>query len=283
MDRDPVDTLVINLDHRTDRWNHIVNKWKHSGHLHSVERFSAYKSTQRHRGCSLSHIYAVCNYFRNNEDKHEVLVLEDDCSPLYPSTVWREKYNYLLLQLRTVQQLCKWKVMILSPILPPGLVVLKTSGVDGLCTMARKNLSAAAVLYHRRVIPHLLQLKLYYEQDRYRYKYGIDMALSNLSSQETYIAMPPLAEQNQEYSSDNPGAFSSLLTMTVQKRTHIISSEILHQIQGKSAKQHVVLFNGIYFSLDAHQLTLLAIFVAAVIVVILDLAAKPKFKKTRAA
>ena len=66
---------VINLDHRTDRWEKVVNSFKSIG-LDNYERYSAIKTDNGWLGCNLSHLGVIEKSKENGYDNF--LVFEDD-------------------------------------------------------------------------------------------------------------------------------------------------------------------------------------------------------------
>lgn len=262
-DIDRLDALVINLDHRVDRWEQMIIRWKDSGLLPQIRRYSAYKSSQRHRGCSLSHIYAVLNYFTEHPNKKTVLVFEDDACPTACPTKdeWRRKLTDLLDF--SNNNYLNWKVIILSPLLSPGIIEVgrHIRDTSGLSYITRgSNLSSAAVVYHKRSMPYLQRWKYYYETQRRDYLLGIDRVLSRLSVNEQLIANPPLAEQDMSFTSDNPGAFMSSLSKAAQNQSH----SILRCLRGQNSDKMLIL-NAVWTSTTIQLHYVKEIIVAAVI------------------
>ena len=255
------DVLVINVDSRTDRWASIERNWKNSGIFPHLKRFSAYISKQRHRGPSLSHILAVLEYFKNNTASDMILVMEDDALPMHDIKTWNNSFTALHSGLSSSIQ---WKVVVLSPLLSPGIVqVRKHESNDAMSHIVMgTNLSAALVLYHRRIVPFLNKWRGYYQTDRSRYAFGIDRLLARLSTNEHLIATQPLAEQDTSSRSNNPGAFSQRLCKMAQQQSHFI----LERLQ-LSRETEASAFNAVYFSVDSvNMLLLLAQILFAVII-----------------
>jgi len=68
-------TLFINLQHRTDRLEHVLNEFKKMG-IDTAERFNAIKTIAGNVGCSLSHI--KCIEIAKERDYPHVFICEDD-------------------------------------------------------------------------------------------------------------------------------------------------------------------------------------------------------------
>lgn len=78
---DICNTFYINLEHRTDRNEHIINQLTTLG-LTKFERFNAIKMEHGAVGCSMSHLKILQNALQNN--LNHVLILEDDITFLDP-------------------------------------------------------------------------------------------------------------------------------------------------------------------------------------------------------
>jgi glycosyl transferase, family 25 len=73
-------TLFINLDHRTDRLEHVVNEFKKLGI--NAERVNAIKMNNGAIGCTLSHI--KCIELAKTRGWEQVFICEDDITFLNP-------------------------------------------------------------------------------------------------------------------------------------------------------------------------------------------------------
>jgi len=71
---------VINLEHRTDRWEHITNELnKTCIDANKIQRINAvYEEGLGQLGCSKSHILALETFLRTDETVQHALILEDD-------------------------------------------------------------------------------------------------------------------------------------------------------------------------------------------------------------
>jgi len=67
--------FVINLDHRIDRWEKVVDRFK-SINLNDYERFSAIKSQEGWEGCKLSHLSII--KIAKERGYKNFIVFEDD-------------------------------------------------------------------------------------------------------------------------------------------------------------------------------------------------------------
>jgi GR25 family glycosyltransferase involved in LPS biosynthesis len=71
---------IINLDHRTDRWEHINNELaKTNIDISKIHRISAiYEPSIGQLGCSKSHIKTIEEFLNTTDDINNALILEDD-------------------------------------------------------------------------------------------------------------------------------------------------------------------------------------------------------------
>ena len=86
--------LYINLEHRTDRKDYVVNELLNAGFLNeSIERFPAVKLSNPAIGCSISHLKCLEKAKSLNWD--HVLIVEDDIRFINP-TLFKTQFNKLL-------------------------------------------------------------------------------------------------------------------------------------------------------------------------------------------
>lgn len=85
-------TLFINLQHRTDRLEHVLNEFKKMG-IETAERFNAIKTITGNVGCSLSHIR--CIEIAKERDYPHVFICEDDITFTNPQLLLEnmQKFN----------------------------------------------------------------------------------------------------------------------------------------------------------------------------------------------
>jgi GR25 family glycosyltransferase involved in LPS biosynthesis len=70
-------TLVINLDHRRDRYDALKANMQRTGWILPAERVAAVKASPGWKGCAASHI--KCVRLAKERNYPYVLILEDDC------------------------------------------------------------------------------------------------------------------------------------------------------------------------------------------------------------
>lgn len=97
--------FYINLDHRTDRNEHVTNQLTTLG-LTTAERFKAIKMENGAVGCSMSHLKILDDAVKNNWD--HVLIMEDDITFLEPE-IFKTNFNTFLQR-----QQNNWDVILLA-------------------------------------------------------------------------------------------------------------------------------------------------------------------------
>jgi glycosyl transferase family 25 len=97
--------FYINLDHRTDRKEHITEQLATLG-LTTCERFNAIKMENGAVGCSMSHLKILDDAIKNNWN--HVLIIEDDITFLDPE-LFKSNFNTFLQR-----QQNNWDVILLA-------------------------------------------------------------------------------------------------------------------------------------------------------------------------
>lgn len=95
----------INLDHRTDRNDHILNQFN-KFNISNYERINAIQEDFGAIGCSRSHIVAIEKFI--NSDEEVCFVLEDD----FQFVISPDRYNDLLHKLETSN--IDWNIVLLA-------------------------------------------------------------------------------------------------------------------------------------------------------------------------
>jgi hypothetical protein len=83
------DAFVINMDHRTDRWESMQSNWSHIFKLH---RIPGVKSQKKYYGCGQAHVNAYQAARKLNPEHPFYIVMEDDVKPLKT----KDYYTYFL-------------------------------------------------------------------------------------------------------------------------------------------------------------------------------------------
>ena len=102
---DICNAFYINLDHRTDRKEHITNQLATLG-LTTCDRFNAIKMANGAVGCSMSHLRILDDAIKNNWD--HILIMEDDITFLDPE-LFKKNFNTFLQR-----QQNNWDVILLA-------------------------------------------------------------------------------------------------------------------------------------------------------------------------
>jgi GR25 family glycosyltransferase involved in LPS biosynthesis len=98
--------FYINLDHRTDRKQHIEHQLEQIRMNRNITRFNAIKNANGRIGCSLSHL--KCLQMAKEAKLECVMILEDDILCLLPET-FIENANSFFLNKKN-----KWDVLLLA-------------------------------------------------------------------------------------------------------------------------------------------------------------------------
>ena len=86
--------LYINLEHRIDRNNNIINQFHPIKNKINLTRFNAIKHSNGAIGCALSHINCIEIAINNNWD--HVIIIEDDFHLLVNTDFFFNHINNLL-------------------------------------------------------------------------------------------------------------------------------------------------------------------------------------------
>jgi len=86
------DAFVINMDHRTDRWESMQSNWSHIFKLHRVP---GVKSQKKYHGCGQAHVNAFKEARKRNPHHPFYIVMEDDVKPLKAGEYYIEFLNTL--------------------------------------------------------------------------------------------------------------------------------------------------------------------------------------------
>ena len=91
---DKYDTYVINLNHRVDRWNKIINNFAKKATCLNPIRFEALQGQPGWKYCALSHL-ALVNMAKEN-DLPYIIVSEDDTDIVSDSfdSDWKNIMNF---------------------------------------------------------------------------------------------------------------------------------------------------------------------------------------------
>ena len=182
----------INLEHRTDRNDHIIEQLTKLG-LPKYERFNAIQMKQGAIGCSMSHLKLLQNALTNKFD--HVLIMEDDITFLEPE-LFKANFNAFL-----ERQGNNWDVILFA-----GNNVPPYDKVDDVCIRVKQCLTTTGYLvnghYLKRLIDNVKMglTNLLHKPDK-GILYAIDKFWFSLQSVDRwFLIIPPTVIQREDYS-----------------------------------------------------------------------------------
>jgi glycosyl transferase family 25 len=126
--------FYINLEHRTDRNEHVINQLTTLG-LPSFQRFNAIKMENGAVGCSMSHLKILEDAQKNNLD--HVLIMEDDITFLDPELFKTNLNTFLSRQGKN------WDVILLA-----GNNMPPYDKIDDVCIKVKRCQTTTGYLIH---------------------------------------------------------------------------------------------------------------------------------------
>ena len=184
--------FYINLDHRTDRKEHVTNQLTNLG-LHGFERFNAIKMENGAVGCSMSHLKILQTAFQNNWD--HVLIVEDDITFLDLDLF---KANFETFLQRNGNN---WDVILLA-----GNNMPPYDTIDDVCIKVKRCQTTTGYLVNGHYIKKLMEnVKMGLTQLMYKpashAMYAIDKFWFLLQAVDKwYLIIPPTVVQREDYS-----------------------------------------------------------------------------------
>ena len=184
--------FYINLDHRTDRKEHVTNQLTNLG-LQGFERFNAIKMENGAVGCSMSHLKILQSAVQNNWD--HVLIVEDDITFLDPALF---KANFETFLQRNGNN---WDVILLA-----GNNMPPYDAIDDVCIKVKRCQTTTGYLVNGHYIKKLMEnVKMGLTQLMYKpashAMYAIDKFWFVLQAVDKwYLIIPPTVVQREDYS-----------------------------------------------------------------------------------
>ena len=184
--------FYINLEHRTDRNEHVINQLTTLG-LPSFQRFNAIKMENGAVGCSMSHLKILEDAQKNNLD--HVLIMEDDITFLDPE-LFKTNLNTFLSR-----QGNNWDVILLA-----GNNMPPYDKIDDVCIKVKRCQTTTGYLVNGHYIKKLCQnIKMGVTQLLHKPAshalYAIDkfwFVLQNVDR--WFLIIPPTVIQREDYS-----------------------------------------------------------------------------------
>lgn len=210
---DITNAFYINLEHRTDRKEHIENELKKVG-IHA-SRFNAIKMENGAVGCSMSHLKILQTAF--NQKMSHVLILEDDIKFL-DFNLFRQNFDTFLARNGS-----KWDVILLAGNNMPPYVA-----VDETCIKVTKCQTTTGYLVNGHYISKLMEnvkMGLHYllKNPEQHVMYAIDKFWQQLQTNDLwFLIIPPTVVQCEGYSDIEKKTTNYSKTMLDLDKTEII-------------------------------------------------------------
>jgi glycosyl transferase family 25 len=184
--------FYINLDHRTDRKEHVTGQLTNLG-LQGFERFNAIKMENGAVGCSMSHLKILQSAVQNNWD--HVLIVEDDITFLDPALF---KANFETFLQRNGNN---WDVILLA-----GNNMPPYDAIDDVCIKVKRCQTTTGYLVNGHYIKKLMEnvkmgLTQLIHKPASHTMYAIDKFWFVLQAVDKwYLIIPPTVVQREDYS-----------------------------------------------------------------------------------
>ena len=184
--------FYINLEHRTDRKEHVTKQLTNLG-LQGFERFNAIKMENGALGCSMSHLKILQTAVQNNWD--HVLIVEDDITFLDLDLF---KANFETFLQRNGNN---WDVILLA-----GNNMPPYDTIDDVCIKVKRCQTTTGYLVNGHYIKKLMEnVKMGLTQLMYKpashAMYAIDKFWFLLQAVDKwYLIVPPTVVQREDYS-----------------------------------------------------------------------------------
>ena len=184
--------FYINLEHRTDRKEHVLNQLTNLG-LPNVERFNAIKMENGAVGCSMSHLKILQNAYENKLD--HVLIVEDDITFLEPE-VFKTNFDNFLQRNGN-----NWDVILLA-----GNNMPPYDKVDDVCIKVKRCQTTTGYLVNGHYIKKLMEnvkmgLTQLIHKPASHAMYAIDKFWFVLQAVDKwFLIIPPTVVQREDYS-----------------------------------------------------------------------------------
>jgi len=183
--------FYINLEHRTDRKEHVIEELKKIGI--TANRFNAIKMENGAIGCSMSHLKILQNALQNNLD--HVLIIEDDITFLNPELFKSQINKFFKIHNNN------WDVILFA-----GNNIPPYENIDETCIKVSRCQTTTGYLVNKHYIKVLIQnIKLGLTQllnkPNEKHLFAIDMFWFVLQrSSNWYLITPPTVVQREDYS-----------------------------------------------------------------------------------
>jgi GR25 family glycosyltransferase involved in LPS biosynthesis len=185
--------FYINLDHRTDRKQHMQNQLEQIRMADNISRFNAIKNVNGRIGCSLSHL--KCLQMAKEANWESVMILEDDILFMLPDTFVENADSFFLNKQN------KWDVLLLAGNnLPPfstnDCVSIRVSHCQTTTGyIVKRHYYDALISNIKEGITKLMK------EPEHHYHYAIDKYWLHLQKQDRWMLLVPIVVvQKPDYS-----------------------------------------------------------------------------------
>lgn len=185
--------FYINLDHRTDRKQHMQNQLEQIRMADNISRFNAIKNANGRIGCSLSHL--KCLQMAKDAKWESVMILEDDILFMLPDTFVENADSFFLNKQN------KWDVLLLAGNnLPP----FKTNDCVSIRVSHCQTTTGYIVKrhYYDALISNIKEgITKLMKEPEHHYHYAIDKYWLQLQKQDRWMLLVPIVVvQKPDYS-----------------------------------------------------------------------------------
>jgi len=180
--------LYINLDHREDRREYVLNELKKIG-LVEPERFSAIKMPAGNVGCTLSHIR--CLELAKSREWPHVFICEDDITFTNPSVFLDSLKNF-------VDSNLVWDVLIIGGNNAPPFTIINSFCVRVQNTQTTTGYIGKKEYYDRLIANYKEGLANLMRESEKKKMFAIDVWWKQLQQRDRWYLLTPLTV-NQKY------------------------------------------------------------------------------------
>ena len=183
--------LYINLEHRTDRKEHVEKQLNSVG-LSNFKRFNAIKHNNGAIGCSFSHL--KCLQIAKERNYDHILICEDDIEFLNPSLFITQLNTFLINH-------NEWDVVLIA-----GSNYLPYTTIDNTCIKINNCQTATGYIvknhYFDTLIENFTEGLSQLMKEPYRYGiYGLDQYWKKLQKKDNwFLIVPTSVVQREDYS-----------------------------------------------------------------------------------
>jgi len=175
-------TLFINLEHRTDRLQHVTQELHKIG-LHTAERFHAIRTTAGNVGCTMSHI--KCLEIAKQRNYPHIFICEDDITFTNPAVFLKSLQH-------VYDSKMEWDVLVIGGNNAPPF-----QPINEYCVRAYNVQTTTGYIVKQKYYDTLLAnykegINLLLREPEKKTQYSIDIYWKTLQSQDVWLLLIPL-------------------------------------------------------------------------------------------